>query len=171
MSSIADVSVKIQTSSHPVPSTLSWFGEAVLIVGYLKKLGVLDAIAKRLRFGGLDCRACRSPTRTLSHRWALSTAGLRPLCAPGYTGRKRGQVVRSRTVISQAHSCQWLGSVGNRGNGRYCMELLCWLQSLSVPIARKKPLWRKVLPSLPCVSVEEKERIGSVVSYMSHPEF
>jgi hypothetical protein len=25
------------------------------------------------------------------------------VCAPGYTGRKRGQVVRTRTVISQAH--------------------------------------------------------------------
>src|SRR5947209_16534953 len=45
------------------------------------------------------------------------------VCAPGYTGRKRGQVVRTRTVISQAHSYQWLGSFGNRGNGRYREEL------------------------------------------------
>ncbi len=28
---------------------------------------------------------------------------LRPLCAPGYTGRKRGEVVRTRTVVSQAN--------------------------------------------------------------------
>ena len=45
------------------------------------------------------------------------------VCAPGYTGRKRGQVVRTRTVISQAHSFQWLGSFGHRGNGRYREEL------------------------------------------------
>jgi hypothetical protein len=45
------------------------------------------------------------------------------VCAPGYTGRKRGQVVRTRTVISQAHTFQWLGSFGNRGNGRYREEL------------------------------------------------
>jgi hypothetical protein len=45
------------------------------------------------------------------------------VCAPGYRGRKRGQVVRTRTVISQAHSFQWLGSFGNRGNGRYREEL------------------------------------------------
>jgi hypothetical protein len=45
------------------------------------------------------------------------------VCAPGYTGRKRGQVVRTRTVVSQAHSFQWLGSFGNRGNGRYRIEL------------------------------------------------
>jgi hypothetical protein len=31
--------------------------------------------------------------------------------------------VRTRTVISQAHSFQWLGSFGNRGNGRYREEL------------------------------------------------
>jgi hypothetical protein len=45
------------------------------------------------------------------------------VCAPGYTGRKRGQGVRTRTVVSQAHSFQWLGSFGNRGNGRYREEL------------------------------------------------
>ena len=45
------------------------------------------------------------------------------VCAAGYTGRKRGQVVRTRTVISQAHTYQWLGSFGNRGNGRYREEL------------------------------------------------
>jgi hypothetical protein len=45
------------------------------------------------------------------------------VCAPGYRGRKRGQVVRTRTVISQAHRFQWLGSFGNRGNGSYRVEL------------------------------------------------
>jgi hypothetical protein len=45
------------------------------------------------------------------------------VCAPGYTGRKRGQVVRTRTVISQAHRFQWLGSFGKRGNGQYRVEL------------------------------------------------
>ncbi len=45
------------------------------------------------------------------------------LCAPGYTGRKRGEVVRTRTVISQAHTSQWLGSFANPGNGLYREEL------------------------------------------------
>src|SRR5260370_27068811 len=45
------------------------------------------------------------------------------VCAPGYRGRKRGEVVRTRTTISQAHSYHWLGSFGNRGNGRYREEL------------------------------------------------
>jgi hypothetical protein len=50
MTSIADSSVIIQTSSESVPATPSWFGEVVLIVGYLKKLGVFDALAERVRF-------------------------------------------------------------------------------------------------------------------------
>lgn len=45
------------------------------------------------------------------------------VCAPGYRGRKRGETVRTRTMVSQAHSSQWLGSLGNRGNGRYREEL------------------------------------------------
>jgi hypothetical protein len=44
---------------------------------------------------------------------------LADVCAPGYRGRKRGEVVRTRTTVAQAHSYQYLGSFGNRGNGRY----------------------------------------------------
>src|SRR6266699_5958543 len=48
---------------------------------------------------------------------------LRPLCAPGYTGRKRGEVVRSRTTVFQAHTHQWIATFGNPGNGEYRAEL------------------------------------------------
>ena len=48
---------------------------------------------------------------------------LRPLCAPGYLGRKRGEVVRTRTTVLQAHTHQWLGTFGNAGNGEYRVEL------------------------------------------------
>ena len=39
------------------------------------------------------------------------------VCAPGYQGRKRGEVVRTRTVILQAHTHQFLGTFGGSGNG------------------------------------------------------
>ncbi len=52
-----------------------------------------------------------------------SSRRLDDVCAPGYRGRKRGEVVRTRTTVSQAHSYQWLGSFGNRGNGLYRTEL------------------------------------------------
>src|SRR5881398_1170760 len=60
-----------------------------------------NAPYRRLRIGQLPCGAC----------------------APGYTGRKRGEVVRSRTTILQAHTHQFLGTFGNPGNGEYRAEL------------------------------------------------
>jgi len=53
----------------------------------------------------------------------LAVRRLDDVCAPGYRGRKRGEVVRTRTTVLQAHSFQWLGSFGNRGNGLYRTEL------------------------------------------------
>jgi hypothetical protein len=45
------------------------------------------------------------------------------VCAPGYLGRKRGEVARTRTTILQAHTHQFLGTFGNPGNGQYRYEL------------------------------------------------
>ena len=229
MTSIADVSVYIQTSSESVPSTPSWFGEVALIIPYLRKQGVLSAISSQVRFARrrfghyevIDFLAVlfgyaisgertleafyeqllplaqpfmalfdreRLPSRSALSRFLASltwtaTEALRTLfladllarpvdkerhtgqlvdragnglvvfdidgtreaarqralpkteelpapqrrleevCAPGYTGRKRGEVVRTRTVVSQAHSYHWLGSFGNKGNGFYREEL------------------------------------------------
>ena len=237
MTSIADGSVNIQTTSESNPSIPSWFGEAVLILGYLRKHGVLTKISEQVRFARrrfghyevIDFLAVlvgyaisgehtlevfyerlqpfaipfmalferdRLPSRSALSRFlvalteapveALRTLFLddllsRPLtldkqtgglvdrqgnrwmvfdidgtreaarqralpqtdelppafrrlddvCAPGYTGRKRGQVVRTRTVISQAHTYQWLGSFGNRGNGRYREELRQGLSAIT----------------------------------------
>ncbi len=50
MTSIADGSVIIQTSSASVPSTPSWLGEVVLLVTHLRKQGVLDKISQGVRF-------------------------------------------------------------------------------------------------------------------------
>src|SRR5260370_36364575 len=46
------------------------------------------------------------------------------VCAPGYQGRKRGEVVRTRTVMLQAHTHQFLGTFGGPGNGDSRGELL-----------------------------------------------
>ncbi len=49
MTSIADVSVRIQTSSDSVPSTPCWFGEVALLIPYLRKQGILSAINSQVR--------------------------------------------------------------------------------------------------------------------------
>lgn len=68
---------------------------------------------------------------------------LEQVCASGYLGRKRGEVVRTRTTILQAHTHQWVGTISGRGNGDYRGELLQALQAitsyataLSIPLAQ-----------------------------------
>lgn len=87
--------------------------------------GLVDRAGKTWRVFDID--GTREAAR---HRALPQTDDLPPayrrlddVCAPGYRGRKRGETVRTRTTISQAHSYQWLGSHGNRGNGRYREEL------------------------------------------------
>lgn len=50
MTSIADRSVCIQTSSESVPATPSWFGEIGLLTAHLRKHGVLTNINEQVRF-------------------------------------------------------------------------------------------------------------------------
>jgi hypothetical protein len=128
----------------PARSTLSRFLAALTEapVEALRTLVLDDLLARPLspdkQTGGLLDRAGTSwmvfdidGTREAARQRALPQTEDLPsahrrldeVCAPGYRGRKRGQVVRSRTVISQAHSFQWLGSFGNRGNGSYRKEL------------------------------------------------
>jgi hypothetical protein len=71
-------------------------------------------------------------TRQAARQRALPQTGSLPtphrrfdqVCAPGYQGRKRGEVVRTRTVLLQAHTHQFLGTFGGPGNGDYRGELL-----------------------------------------------
>src|SRR2546423_6421620 len=50
------------------------------------------------------------------------------VAAPGYKGRKRGEVVRTRTTLLQAHTHQFMGTFGGSGNGDYRAELQRALQ-------------------------------------------
>ncbi len=60
----------------------------------------------------------------------LPSVGCASCVPPFYTGRKRGEIVRTRTIVSQAHSYQWLGSFGNPGNGKFRKELHCALMAI-----------------------------------------
>jgi hypothetical protein len=56
------------------------------------------------------------------------------VCAPGYTGRKRGETVRTRTTVLQAHTHQWVGTfsgASGAGNGNYRGELRQAIQAIS----------------------------------------
>jgi hypothetical protein len=50
VTSMMDSAVIIQTSSHSVPATPCWFGEAVVIAQYLRRRDVLAKKSSRVRF-------------------------------------------------------------------------------------------------------------------------
>ena len=131
-------------ASLPAPSTLSRFLAALPAepVEALRTLFLEDLLARRLSTeehatGLWDREGKRwlvfdvDGTREAARQRALPQTPdrpapqrrLRPLCAPGYTGRKRGEVVRTRTTVLQMHTHQWVASFGNPGNGQYREEL------------------------------------------------
>src|ERR1700726_1668945 len=64
------------------------------------------------------------------------------VCAPGYLGRKRGEVVRTRTTVLQAFTHQWIGTYGGVGNGKYrselkrALEVITWYATaLALPLS------------------------------------
>ncbi|GHO50375.1 hypothetical protein [Ktedonospora formicarum] len=86
---------------------------------------LLDRVGRQWEVFDIDGTREAARQRALPKGEELPPAHRRldEVCAAGYTGRKRGEVVRTRTAISQAHTSQWLGSFGNRGNGKYREEL------------------------------------------------
>jgi hypothetical protein len=50
MTSITYSPVRIQTSTHSIPSLPCWFGEITLIIHHLQRQGVLAAIEEQVRF-------------------------------------------------------------------------------------------------------------------------
>jgi hypothetical protein len=86
--------------------------------------------------------------RALPHTPDLPAAHRRldKVCAPGYLGRKRGEVVRTRTTVLQAHTQQWLGTFSGAGNGEYRGELLRAVEAITGYLrAQHLPLDRAIL--------------------------
>jgi len=101
--------------------------------------GLLDRQGQRLLIVDVD------GTRQAARQRALATAAdlpapqrrRPPACAPGYTGRQRGEVVRTRTTVLQAHTQEWLGTFGGAGNGDYSMELEAACRAVTAYLAAK----------------------------------
>jgi hypothetical protein len=61
--------------------------------------------------------------------------------APGYQGRKRGEVVRTRTIILQAHTHQFLSTFGGPGNGDYRGDLRRAVQVITSYATQMGRIW------------------------------
>jgi hypothetical protein len=99
------------------------FATSSLVWGWTQETigGLWDRSGQRYLVFGIDGTREAARQRKLPQGAALPAPQRRldALCAPGYLGRGRGEVVRTRTTVVQIHTRQWLGSFGGRGNGDY----------------------------------------------------
>jgi len=137
-------------SALPHPSTLSRFLSAVdqPCVEALRLLFQEDLVARAPKTslpGGLwdrlgnhwmivDVDGTKQTARQRSllpgEEFPVAHRRLDEVCAPGYFGRKRGEVGRTRTTILQAHTHHWLGTYSGSGNGDYRGELQRAIQAI-----------------------------------------
>ncbi len=87
--------------------------------------GRVDHSGHRLRVFDVDAtrQAARQRALVTVPEFPQPRRRLAQVCAPGYLGRKRGEAVRTRTTVLQAHTQQWLGTFSGAGNGDYGTEL------------------------------------------------
>jgi hypothetical protein len=99
--------------------------------------GIFDRQGRRYIVFDVDATRQAARQRALPCDPMLPAARRRldAVCAPGYKGRKRGEVVRTRTTALQLHTRQWIGTYGNRGNGDYQGELASALQAIKTYLA------------------------------------
>jgi len=105
-------------------STFTW-GWTAETIG-----GIWDRVGHRYLVFDIDGTRQAARQRALPQGAELPPAHrrLEEVCAVGYKGRRRGEVVRTRTTVLQMHTRQWLGTFGGRGNGDYRGELRAALQ-------------------------------------------
>jgi len=87
--------------------------------------GLWDRLGQHWVVVDVDGTRATARQRALPQLESLPVAHRRfdQVAAPGYFGRKRGEVVRTRTTVLQAHTHQWMGTFSGAGNGDYRGEL------------------------------------------------
>ena len=98
--------------------------------------GIYDRQGRRYLIFDVDAtrQAARKPALPCDPALPAAKRRLDAVCAPGYTGRKRGEVVRTRTTALQMHTRQWIGTYAGRGNGDYRGELASALLSIATAL-------------------------------------
>jgi hypothetical protein len=95
--------------------------------------GLFDRQGRRFIVFDIDAtrQAARQRALPIAPELPLPHRRLDTVCASGYTGRKRGEVVRTRTTVLQIHTRQWIATYSGKGNGDYRGELASALQAIT----------------------------------------
>ncbi len=95
--------------------------------------GLWDRVGQQFVVVDVDGTRQAARQRALPHLESLPEPHRRfdQVAAPGYGGRKRGEVMRTRTTILQAHTHQWMGTYSGPGNGDSRGELKRAIQTIT----------------------------------------
>lgn len=111
------------------------FASSTFSLGWTQETigGMWDRQAARYLVIDVDAtrEAARQRALPVSEHLPTCRRRLDAVCGPGYRGRQRGEVVRTRTTVLQMHTRQWLGTYGGKGNGDYRGELGVALRTTS----------------------------------------
>ncbi|MEO6888749.1 MAG: hypothetical protein ABI324_07105, partial [Ktedonobacteraceae bacterium] len=106
--------------------------------------GLSDRLGEQWWIMDVDATKQAARQRALPQQKGLPAPHRRlsQVCSAGYTGRKRGEVVRTRTTVLQPFTHQWIGTYSGAGNGKYrgelkrALEAITWYAlSLSLPLS------------------------------------
>ena len=106
--------------------------------------GLVDHQGHRLLVFDVDGtrQAARQRALVMAPDYPPPRRRLAQVCAPGYLGRKRGEVVRTRTTVLQAHTQHWLGTSPGLAMVITVPNLMRharWLSPISMPKALARP--------------------------------
>jgi hypothetical protein len=95
--------------------------------------GIFDRQGRRYLVFDVDATRQAARQRALPCDPTLPPAKRRldAVCAPGYKGRKRGEVLRTRPTARKLHTRQWVGTYAGKGNGDYRGELALALRAIT----------------------------------------
>jgi hypothetical protein len=141
-----------------------------------RKAGLWDRLSGQWLLMDVDGTKQAASPRALPATEDLPAAYRRfdRVCAPGHLGRKRGEVVRTRTTILQAHTHQFLGTFGHPGNGQCRQELkqaramiAAYAHALSFPLShiviRLDGLYGDAAPLADLLAAQAGEEEGPAV--------
>jgi len=112
--------------------------------------GLWDRCGKPWHVFDVDGTRAVARQRALPHSPDLPAPRrrLEQVCAPGYRGHKRGEVVRTRTVVQEASSHRLLGTFSGAGNGDYRAELRRALGTVRTYLAEQPVALSRVIVRL-----------------------
>jgi len=136
--------MSLQTRRELLQHMLPQYREAKTVK---KKSKLLDAFTETTGWQGTQWlvfdvdgtrQAARQRALPSTRDSPVAQRRLEEVCAPGYLGRKRGETVRTRTTVLQAHTHQWVGTfsgASGAGNGDYRGDLRQAIKLFGIPDA------------------------------------